>query len=192
MQPKFSKASCALAAVLGVAVLSGGASAAPAPIDTSKVQALATQIETALMQLGCGAPPPAVEAPPPPQAVMPPPPPPMRGERGALDVKPVFLRAAYTTVSAPTVQQDVAAIEETIAASGVSPSEAAAALSVVQSYQGLCGNQSVAVASVSQSIELALATPGPAAGPGGAPGGPTPIGPPAVYVGGGGSNYVTP
>ena len=146
MQLKFCTAGWVLAAALGIAAFAGGASAAPAPIDPTKVQTLATEIEAALTQLGCTA----------------------------------------------TVQQDIAAIQSTIAASGVSPSEAAAALSIVQTFQGLCGGDTVAVASVNQTIVLALAGGGPAAGPGGAPGGPTPIGPPPVFVGGGGSNYQTP
>jgi hypothetical protein len=84
-----------------------------------------------------------------------------------------------------TPRQDKAAIRSTIATSGVSPREAQAALSVVQSSPGLCGGDATAVASVSQTIAVALEN----IGPGGGPGGGLPIGAPPAYVGGGGSNY---
>jgi hypothetical protein len=89
-----------------------------------------------------------------------------------------------------TAAQDVATIQSIIAASGVSPSEAEAALEVVQASAGLSPNASVAVASVDKQIELALA--GSAAAAGGGPGGGAPIGAPPAYVSGGGSNYLTP
>lgn len=141
MKAKFQVSMAAL--VLGLAAIAGSASAKPTPIDPNKVQSLATQIEAALSQVGCGA----------------------------------------------TADQDMATIQSAIAGSGASPSEAEAALEVVQSSAGLCPSASVAVASVNKTIELALAGGSPAAGPGSGPGGGAPIGGPAAYVGGGGSNY---
>jgi hypothetical protein len=132
------------AIVLGIASLSGSASAKPTPVDPTKVQTLVTQIEAALSGLGCAA----------------------------------------------TADQDIATIQSTIAASGASPSEAEAALEVVQTSPGLCPSAGIAVASVNKTIELALAGGSPSAGPGGGPGGGAPIGGPAAYVSGGGSNYL--
>jgi hypothetical protein len=85
-----------------------------------------------------------------------------------------------------TAQQDMAAIQSIIAASGASPREAEAALQVVAS-SGLGQSASVAVASVDQEIELALAGAPPQAG--GGPGGSAALGGPPAYVSGGGSNY---
>jgi hypothetical protein len=97
------------------------------------------------------------------------------------------IEAALTQLGcAATTRQDMAAIRSTIAISGVSPREAEAALSIVQSSPGLCGGDATAVASVSQTIAVALEN----IGPGGGPGGGQPIGAPPAYVGGGGSNYI--
>jgi hypothetical protein len=97
------------------------------------------------------------------------------------------IEAALTQLGcAATPRQDMAAIRSTIAISGVSPREAEAALSIVQSSPGLCGGDATAVASVSQTIAVALEN----IGPGGGPGGGQPIGAPPAYVGGGGSNYI--
>lgn len=87
-----------------------------------------------------------------------------------------------------TAAQDITTIQSTIATSGASPSEAEAALEVVQTSKDLCPAAAIAVASVDKTIELALAGGGPAAGPGGG----APIGGPAAYVSGGGSNYAVP
>lgn len=89
-----------------------------------------------------------------------------------------------------TSAQNVVTIQSTIAGSGASPSEAEAALEVVQASPGLCPNAQVAVATVDKQIEYALA--GSVAAAGGGPGGGAPIGAPAAYVSGGGSNYLTP
>jgi hypothetical protein len=144
MSLKSAAVSCALVMTMGILALPGAASAKPAPIDPSKVQALASQIEAALQTQGCGA----------------------------------------------TSQQDMAAIQSTIAASGVSPSEAEAALWVVQTSPGLCSSARVAVASVDKTIELALAGSPAAPASGGGPGGAIPIGGPAAYVSAGGSDYL--
>lgn len=101
------------------------------------------------------------------------------------------LEAALTALGcSATADQDIATIQSTIASSGASPSEAEAALEVVQTSPGLCPSAGIAVASVDKTIELALAGGSPSAGPGGGPGGGAPIGSPAAYVSGGGSNYV--
>jgi hypothetical protein len=89
-----------------------------------------------------------------------------------------------------TAQQDIAAIQQVISESGASPYEAEAALEVVQG-SGLSQTASSAVASVNQTIEVALAGSGPQAGSGGGPGGGSPIGSPPAYSGGSGSNYQT-
>ena len=89
-----------------------------------------------------------------------------------------------------TAAQDEATIQSIIAASGASPSEAEAALEVVEASPGLAPNAQVAVATVDKEIELAQN--GGAPGAGGGPGGGAPIGAPAAYVSGGGANYVTP
>jgi hypothetical protein len=89
-----------------------------------------------------------------------------------------------------TSAQETAAIQMTIGTSGYSPATAEAALSVVQTWTGLCSGEGSVVAAVNSTIQLALAGSGPAAGPGGGPGGAAPIGAAPAYVGGGGSNYV--
>jgi hypothetical protein len=142
MGVKISTVGVALAAMFGAAALAGSAVAMPAPVDPDKVQSLATQIETALGGLGCGA----------------------------------------------STDQYITAIQSTISTSGATPSEAEAALEVVQASHSLCGAQNVAVASVDKTIELSMAGSGPAAGIG--PGGGAPIGAPPAYVSGGGSDYL--
>jgi hypothetical protein len=120
------------------------------------------------------------------------------GAHAAAQIDPDKVRALATQIESAlsaagcgaTSGQNVATIQSTIAASGVSPSEAEAALEVVQTSPGLCPNAAVAVASVDKEIELALA--GSVAAAGGGPGGGAPIGAPPAYVSGGGSNYLTP
>jgi hypothetical protein len=55
MKTKLSTAGWVLATALGMAVVAGSASATPTPIDPTKVQALAIQIEDAISQLGADA-----------------------------------------------------------------------------------------------------------------------------------------
>lgn len=86
-----------------------------------------------------------------------------------------------------SASSDIAAIDQAIESSGASPSEAEAALEVVQGSHDLSRAGRVAVASVDKSIEVALT--GPFTGPGGAGGG-QPIGSPPSYAGGGGSDYL--
>ena len=85
------------------------------------------------------------------------------------------------------LQQEVAAIQSVIAASGVDPDTARAALKIDEAAKQPCAVAGDALASVDKTIELAQAkTPTPAAG-----GGPGGIGGPTVFVGGGGADYVT-
>jgi hypothetical protein len=88
-----------------------------------------------------------------------------------------------------TLKDDVAAIQAAIAGSGADPAVAEAALRVVQSAPDLCASARPAVASVEQTIEEAEA--GNIVPAAGGPGGGSPIGAPAAYVSGGGSDYLT-
>jgi hypothetical protein len=88
-------------------------------------------------------------------------------------------------------QADVSAIQATIAASGDDPWVARAALHIAQSSPAAanCPTLAAALASVDQTIDQALqGNSVPHAG--GGPGGGTPIGAPASYVSGGGSDYL--
>jgi hypothetical protein len=94
--------------------------------------------------------------------------------------------------SSATSDQAIAMIQSIIASSGDTASEAEAALEVVQAWHDISPAAAIAVAYVDKTIELALAGGSHSAGPGGGPGGGAPIGGPAAYVSGGGSNYLTP
>jgi len=85
------------------------------------------------------------------------------------------------------LQQEIATIQSLIAASGVDPETARAALKIDEAQRWACPGAAEALASVDKTIELAETnTPAPAAG-----GGPGGIGGPTVFVGGGGADYVT-
>jgi len=84
-------------------------------------------------------------------------------------------------------QADVSAIETAIAESGAKPEVALKALRDVQSWASLCGADGTAVSTVEGTIIDALA--GNAVPHAGGPGGGVPIGTPASFVSGGGSNY---
>ena len=82
---------------------------------------------------------------------------------------------------------DVAAIQKAIATSGADPFVARAALHQVQAWRDLCAAAAPAVASVDQTISEALE--GSSVAHSGGPGGGIPIGAPASFVSGGGSDY---
>lgn len=99
--------------------------------------------------------------------------------------------ALDTAGCSASTAQDITVIESTIGQSGAQPGVAEAALKLVRDWSKLCASAGPAVASVDQTIALAIEnTETPAAG---APiGAGVPIGGPLVFVNRDGADYVTP
>jgi hypothetical protein len=87
-----------------------------------------------------------------------------------------------------SVQDDTSSIQSTIAASGATPTEARAALKQVLISPNLCADAETAAHNVDQTIEAALG--GDFVPHAGGQGGGSPLGVPATFVSGGGSDYL--